>query len=122
MENSNSIKENFRKEKYEENSDNEEIKKEKEELDKNIFKKLDNICELKHQLDLSKIKINEKAINKVLKEKPFMVPIMYKKSKKQQKEEKKPKEKKEDDGFNCCQYYMFPSGINKTCLKNMKTG
>ena len=122
MENSNSIKENFRKEKNEENSDNEEIKKEKEELDKNIFKKLDNICELKHQLDLSKIKINEKAINKVLKEKPFMVPIMYKKSKKQQKEEKKPKEKKEDDGFNCCQYYMFPSGINKTCLKNMKTG
>ena len=29
MENSNSIKENFRKEKNEENSDNEEIKKEK---------------------------------------------------------------------------------------------
>ncbi len=111
------------KEKNENKSNEEQTKKGKEFFDKNLFNRLDNICELKHQLDLSQIKINEKAINKVLKEKPFMAPIVYKKYKDKQKEEPKPKDEKEkDDGFSCCQYYMFPSGITKTCHKNMKTG
>ena len=92
---------------------------------KNSFKELDKLCEIKHNLDLCQIKINEKAINKVLKEKPFKVPVMYKKHKKDLKKEeneKEPKEEKEKKDFNCCKYYMFPSGINKTSLKNMLTG
>ena len=108
--------------------------KKEEEIDKNLIKEineLNNLCQIKHQLDLSHIKINEKAVNKILKEKPFIVPVIsrkpIKKSNENKKEEKK--EKKEDekddnkkDDFNCCQYYMFPSGITKTSTKNLTTG
>ena len=91
-----------------------------EKLNKNIFKELDSLCELKHQLDLSHTTINIKAINKIIKEEPFNVPIicLQKKSENIEKTSDKP-EKKEKDGFNCCQLYMFPSGITKTCSLNM---
>ena len=103
----------------------EERLKNKEILDEKLFKELDNLCELKQLLDLTHIKINEKAINKALKERPFKAPIIYKKpnkDKKEEEKEKKEEEEKEKDGFNCCQYYMFPSGITKTSNKNFKTG
>ena len=122
MEKEKKSKNDLNKGKNEKKSNDVENKKENEILDKNIFKELDNLCEIKHQLDLSKIKINEKAINKVLKEKPFMVPVFYKKPKSQQKEETNSNDENEkDDGLSCCHYYMFPSGITKTSYKNMKT-
>ena len=37
---------------------------------------VDSLCELKHQLDLSHTTINLKAINKITKEEPFIVPII----------------------------------------------
>ena len=87
------------------------------------LKELDNLCELKHQLDLSHTKINVKAINKITKEKPFIVPVIYPNKNKEEVKENSNKEKdKENDVFNCCQLYMFPSGITKTCNKNFKTG
>ena len=122
MEKEKKSKNDLNKDKNEKKSNDVENKKENEILDKNLFKELDNLCEIKHQLDLSQIKINEKAINKVLKEKPFMVPVFYKKHESQQEEETNSNDEKEkDDGFSCCHYYMFPSGITKTSYKNMKT-
>ena len=56
--------------------------KKEEEIDKNLIKEineLNNLCQIKHQLDLSHIKINEKAVNKILKEKPFIVPVISRK-------------------------------------------
>ena len=98
----------------------------KEILNENLIKELDSLCELKHQLDLSHTKINIKSINKVLKEKPFMVPLVCLQKRKeketQEKTEIKEEKEKEKDGFDCCQYYMFPSGIRKTVTKNFQTG
>ena len=90
-----------------------------EKINEKLIKELDNLCELKHQLDLSHTKINTKSINKILKEKPFSVPLICLQKKKEILEEKN---KQEKDGFNCCQYYMLPSGITKMCSKNFKTG
>ena len=98
---------------------------ENEEKDsEKLFREFDDLCSIKHHLDISTTKINEKAINKITKEKPFIVPVMYKKPKKEeQKESKESKDtNKEKDGFNCCQLYLFPSGITKTTQKNFQTG
>ena len=79
----------------------EEVKEFKKELfDNDLFKKLENICELKHQIDLSRTKINEKAINKIIKQKPFMVPVIYKKIKIEKEEEKIEKEEKKKEVFD----------------------
>jgi len=106
--------------------DNEDAKNgDKNEIfNEKLIKELDSLCELKHQLDLSHTKINIKSINKILKEKPFMVPLvcLQKRKEIETKEKNEIKEEKEKDGFNCCQYYMFPSGITKTVTKNFKTG
>ena len=67
-----------------------------EKLNKNIFKELDSLCELKHQLDLSHTTINIKAINKIIKEEPFNVPIicLQKKSENIEKTNDKPEKKR----------------------------
>ena len=96
-----------------------------EKVNEKLFRELDDLCTLKHHLDLSTTKINEKAINKITKEKPFIVPVMYKNPKKEDQKENKSESKdsnKENDVFNCCQLYLFPSGIMKTTQKNFKTG
>ena len=123
MESKNSLKIPSEKEMKEFEEEVKEVKK--EIFDNDLFKKLENICELKHQIDLSCTKINEKAINKIIKQKPFMVPVIYKKIKIEKKEEENieiEKEEKKKEGFDCCNYYMFPSGITKTSVKNMATG
>ena len=117
-----SIKED-KKIKSTEKDNNPKNKEKEEKLNKNIFKELDSLCELKHQLDLSHTTINIKAINKIIKEEPFNVPIICLQKKSENIEKTNDKhEKKEKDGFNCCQLYMFPSGITKTCSKNFQTG
>ena len=122
--NSNNKKKDNQKNESSTNKKEKEKLKNKELLDEKIFKELDNLCELKNLLDLTHIKINEKAINKALKEKPFKIPIINKKLYKDKKEDEKDtkEEEKEKDIFDCCQYYMFPSGITKTTKKNFKTG
>lgn len=87
-----------------------------------IFNEINDICELKHKLDLSVIKINEKSINKVLKETPFTVPITCKKFIKEPKIEEQKEQEKKGEKFNCCQFYMFPSGITKKSSKKFETG
>lgn len=109
--------------KIEEKKDLKDIENE-EKANEKLFREFDDLCSIKHHLDISTTKINEKAINKITKEKPFIVPVMYKKPKKEeQKESKDSKDtNKEKDGFNCCQLYLFPSGITKTTQKNFQTG
>ena len=106
-------------EKPPENTINEKIK---DFPDKNSLKELDDLCQIKHALDLANTKINEKAINKILKEKPFIVPVILGKPKSEKEKEKESKKEEKKDSFDCCQYYMFPSGITKTSRKNFKTG
>ena len=117
-------------EKSEDFKDNEKDEK----INEKLFRELDDLCKIKHQLDLSYTKVNEKAINKILKEKPFIVPISIKKSnshkskeqkeepKEQKSEQTKDKKDKNDNVFDCCQLYLFPSGIMKKSHKNFKTG
>ena len=113
--------------KIEENENNPNEENKKSEINMKLLQELDDLCTLKHQLDLSHAKINEKAINKILKERPFIVPVLFKKPKTEEsinksKESNESKEPKEGDGFNCCQLYMFPSGITKRTYKNFSTG
>ena len=113
--------------KIEENENIQNAEDKKSKINEKLFRELDDLCTIKHQLDLSHTKINEKAINKILKEKPFIVPVIFKKPQKieetkKSQESTESKETKEDDGFNCCQLYMFPSGITKSTNKNFITG
>ena len=99
--------------------------KKDEIINEKMLKELDGLCELKHQLDLSSTKINQKAINKIIKEKPFIVPVpclMKNKSNIQEDNKIKDDKVKEEGIFDCCQFYLFPSGITKTCKKNFKSG
>ena len=75
-------------EKPPENTINEKIK---DFPDKNSLKELDDLCQIKHALDLANTKINEKAINKILKEKPFIVPVILGKPKSENEKEKESK-------------------------------
>ena len=122
---SNKIEEEDNKIEENENIQNDQDKK--NVINEKLFHELDDLCTLKHQLDLSHAKINDKAIKKILKEKPFIVPVIFKKPQKIEEPKKSNesndlKEKEDDDKFNCCHFYMFPSGITKRTYKNFSTG